>query len=36
MKFSDIEAIKILLKPTKRVYLVKRLDNTSQKNTLTQ
>ena len=30
MKFSDIESIKILFKPTKRVCLVERLNNTSQ------
>ena len=35
MKFSDIESIKILFKPTKRVCLVKRLNNTSQNNTMT-
>ena len=34
IKFSDIESIKILLEPTKRVCLVKRLNNTSQNNTM--
>ena len=28
MKFSDIESIKILFEPTKRVCLMKRLNNT--------
>ena len=35
MKFSDIESIKILLEPTKRVCLVKRMNNTSEDNTMT-
>ena len=35
MKFSDIESIKILFEPTKRVCLVKRLNNTSQNNIIT-
>ena len=29
IKFSDIESIKISFEPTKRVCLVKRLNNTS-------
>ena len=36
MKFCDIESIKILFKPTKRVCLVERLNNTSRNNTMTQ
>ena len=36
MKFSHIESIKILFEPTKRVRLVKRLNNTSRKNTMAQ
>ena len=28
MKFSDIKSIKILFEPTKRVCLMKRLNNT--------
>ena len=35
LKFSDIKSIKILCQPTKRVYLVKSLNNTSQNNTMT-
>ena len=34
-KFSDIEPIKILFEQTKCVSLVKRLNNTSQNNTMT-
>ena len=34
MKFSDIESIKMLFEQTKRVCLVKRLNNTSQDNTM--
>ena len=34
-KFSDIESIKILFEPTKRVYLVKRLNNRSRNKTMT-
>ena len=39
MKFSDLESIKILFEPTKRICLVKRLKNTivlSQNNTMAQ
>ena len=36
MKFSDIESNKILFEPTKRVCLVKRLNNTSRNNTMAQ
>ena len=36
MKFNDIESIKILFEPTKRVCLVKRLNNTSRNNTMAQ
>ena len=36
MKFSDIESIKILFEKTKRVLLVKRLNRTSQNNTMTK
>ena len=36
MKFSDIESFKILFEPTKRVCLVKRLNNTSRNNTIAQ
>ena len=36
LKFSDIESIKILFEPTTRVCLVKRLNNTSRNNTMTQ
>ena len=35
MKFSDVDSIKFLFEPTKRVCLVKRLNNTSQNNTMT-
>ena len=35
-KFSDNKRIKILFKPTKRVCLVKRLNNTSRNNTMAQ
>ena len=35
IKFNDIESIKILFEPTKRVCLVKRLNNTSQNNIIT-
>ena len=35
MKFSDIESIKILFEPYKRVCLVNRLNNSSQNNTMT-
>ena len=34
MKFSDIESIRISFEPTKRICLVKRLNNTSQNNTM--
>ena len=36
MKFSDIESIKILFEPTKRVCLEKRLNITSRNNTMAQ
>ena len=36
MKFSDIESIKILFEPTKRVCLVKHLNNTTRNNTIAQ
>ena len=36
MNFSDIESIKILFEPTKRICLVKRLNNTSGNNTMAQ
>ena len=35
IKFSDMEWIKHLFKPTKRPSLGKRLNNTSQNNTMT-
>ena len=35
IKLSDIESIKILFEQTKRVCLVKGLNNTSQNNTMT-
>ena len=35
IKLSDIESVEILFKRTKRVSLVKRLNNTSQNNTIT-
>ena len=35
MKYSDIEWIEILVEPTKRLCLVKRLNNISQNNTMT-
>ena len=34
MKFSDIDLIKFLFEATKLVCLVKRLNNTSQNNTV--
>ena len=34
MKFSDIKSIEILFELTKRVCLVRRLNNTSQNNTM--
>ena len=36
MKFSDIESIKIFFEPTKRVCLLKRLNNTNRNNTMAQ
>ena len=33
-KINDIESIKILFEPTKRVRLMKRLNNASQNNTI--
>ena len=35
MKFGNIESIKILFEPSKRVCLVKPLNSTSQNNTVT-
>ena len=35
MKFGNIESIKILFEPRKRVFLVKPLNSTSQNNTIT-
>ena len=35
IKFSDIESIKILYEPTKRVCMVKHMKSTSQNNTMT-
>ena len=35
MKFGNIESIKILFEPGKRVCLVKPLSSTSQNNTIT-
>ena len=35
MKFSDIESIQILFEQNKSVCLVKRLNKTSQNNTMT-
>ena len=36
MKFSNIKSIKILFEPTKRVCLVKQLNNKSQNNNMIQ
>ena len=36
MKFIDIESVIILIEPTKRVCLVKRLNNTTQNKTMSQ
>ena len=36
MKFSDIESIEIFFEPTKRVCLLKRLNNTNRNNTMAQ
>ena len=35
MKFANIESLKILFEPSKRVRLVKRLNTTNKNNTIT-